>query len=173
MRSITLITGGSRSGKSVYAIARATEGRDARCAFLATAEALDDEMRSRIARHRANRPDAFETIEEPLNIVASLARLSGRADVIVIDCLTLWVSNLMATGARDEAILLEADALAATLRETPASSFVVTDEVGSGIVPDNPAARRFRDLLGWTNQKIGRVADEIILMVAGHPMRVK
>jgi adenosylcobinamide kinase / adenosylcobinamide-phosphate guanylyltransferase len=173
MASITLITGGARSGKSGYAIARAAAARGERRVFIATAQALDDEMRARIAHHRANRPPEFETIEEPLKVVAALAALDGRADVVVLDCLTLWVSNLMAVHADDAAILDEAEGLAGTLRAAPYASVIVTDEVGGGIVPANPLARRFRDLLGWSNQKVANIATEVILMVAGQPLRVK
>src|SRR5208282_814078 len=173
MGSITLITGGARSGKSGYAIERALAHRGPRRIFVATAQALDDEMRARIEHHRATRAPAFETVEEPLNVVAALAGLEGRADVVVLDCLTLWVSNLMAFYSGDTAVLCEADSLAKVLGEASYASVIVTDEVGAGIVPDNPASRRFRDLLGWTNQKVAKVADEVILMVAGLPLRVK
>lgn len=93
--------------------------------------------------------------------------------VLVIDCLTLWVSNLMAAGRDDDAILAEAANLAGLLRAAPFDTFVVSDEVGSGLVPMDPIGRRFRDLLGWTNQTIGRAADQVLLMVAGYPLRVK
>lgn len=173
MARITLVTGGARSGKSGYAIARAAEYRGGRRFFVATAQALDDEMRARIEHHRTRRPRDFQTLEEPLNVVATLAALKDRADVVALDCLTLWVSNLMAIYTTDTAVLAEADSLATLLRETSFLSVVVTDEVGAGIVPDNPVARRFRDLLGWTNQKVAAVADEVVLMVAGQPLRVK
>jgi adenosylcobinamide kinase / adenosylcobinamide-phosphate guanylyltransferase len=173
MSSVVLITGGARSGKSGYAIARAAEHRGLRRFFVATAQALDDEMTARIAHHRAKRPRDFETIEEPLNVVAALAGLEGRADVVVIDCLTLWVSNLMGIYTTDAAVLAEADSLARVVSEASFASVIVTDEVGAGIVPDNPVARRFRDLLGWTNQKVAKAASEVILMVAGLPLRVK
>jgi len=173
MGSITLITGGARSGKSGYAIERAMAHRHPRRIFVATAQGLDDEMRARIEHHRATRAPAFETVEEPLKVAAVMAGLEGRADVVVLDCLTLWVSNLMAFHGGDTAVLAEADALARVLREASYASVIVTDEVGAGIVPDNPASRRFRDLLGWMNQKVAKVADEVILMVAGLPLRVK
>ncbi len=173
MGSITLVTGGARSGKSGYAIERALAYRGSRRVFVATAQALDDEMRARIEHHRAARPPEFQTLEEPLNVVAALTRLGDRADVVVLDCLTLWVSNLMVIHTDDNAVLTEADALATALRDGAWASVIVTDEVGAGIVPDNPVSRRFRDLLGWTNQKAAKVADEVVLMVAGLPLRVK
>jgi adenosylcobinamide kinase / adenosylcobinamide-phosphate guanylyltransferase len=174
MPALTLITGGSRSGKSAHAIMLATADPNAtRRYFIATAEALDDEMHTRIAHHQATRPSTFITVEEPVRLQAAIASLMGRADLAVLDCLTLWVSNLIGQGLDDGAILAEADTLAAVLGQAPFPIIVVTDEVGWGIVPDNPTARRFRDLLGWTNQKVAQVADRVILMAAGYPLRFK
>jgi adenosylcobinamide kinase/adenosylcobinamide-phosphate guanylyltransferase len=173
MGTITLVTGGARSGKSGYALARALEHPGRRRVFVATAQALDDEMAARIEHHRAARPPELRTIEEPINVVAALAGLHGQADMVVLDCLTLWVSNLMALYSSDNAVLLEADSLVKVLSEAAYASLIVSGEVGSGIVPDNPAARRFRDLLGWINQKVGKVAQEVTMMVAGVPMSIK
>ena len=172
MGVITLITGGARSGKSTYALQLARGYQ--RKIFVATGQALDSEMAARIEFHRETRPSDFETVEEPVEIVVELDKLKARADVVVLDCLTLWMSNLMENCATDGPILEEADRLAQTLRRAAFASIVVTDEVGSGIVPtDHAASRRFRDLLGWTNQKIAAVADEVTLMVAGYPLKVK
>lgn len=173
MGDVTLITGGARSGKSAHALALASQASAARRFFIATAEALDDEMRERIAHHRAHRPPHFTTIEEPRAIASAIAALGGRADVVVLDCLTLWVSNLMMAQRGDAEILSEARALTATMRAAPFASIVVTDEVGAGIVPEHPSARRFRDLLGWTNQAVAADAACVALMVAGYPIRVK
>jgi len=174
MATVTLITGGARTGKSAHAITLATgDGAPTRRFFLATAEGLDDEMRARIRHHRLSRPPEFQTIEEPLDLRTALQSIVNRADCVVIDCLTLWVSNLMGRGLDDEAILADADTLAGELEHAPFATVVVTDEVGWDIVPDNPTARRFRDLLGWVNQKIARVADRVLLMVAGYPVYVK
>ena len=174
MSTVTLITGGSRSGKSTHAIMLASaDAAAARRYFIATAEGLDDEMRARIAHHQATRPATFVTVEEPIDVQATIAGLAGRADVAVLDCLTLWVSNLIGKGLDDGGILAEADALAAALRRAPFTVIVVTDEVGWGIVPDNPVGRRFRDLLGWTNQKVAQAADCVLLMATGYPLRLK
>jgi adenosylcobinamide kinase / adenosylcobinamide-phosphate guanylyltransferase len=171
---LTLITGGSRSGKSTHAITLAVaDASVSRRYFIATAEALDDEMHARIAHHQATRPPEFVTIEAPLDVENAIAMLASRADAAVLDCLTLWVSNLMGQGLDDNAILARADALAGAVRRAPYQMIVVTDEVGWGIVPDSPVARRFRDLLGWTNQKVAQVADEVLLMAAGYPLRLK
>jgi adenosylcobinamide kinase/adenosylcobinamide-phosphate guanylyltransferase len=172
MGRITLITGGARSGKSTHALKLAS-ARGPRRAFVATAEALDTEMVARIAHHKANRPSDFRTIEEPVNIASALEALKGRTDVVLIDCLTLWVSNLMRVYSSEHAFRFESETLAKTLVESDFESLVVTDEVGAGIVPDNETARRFRDLLGMTNQVIARAADEVILMVAGYALKVK
>jgi adenosylcobinamide kinase / adenosylcobinamide-phosphate guanylyltransferase len=175
MAKITLITGGARSGKSAHALSLAHEAGagPGRLFFVATAEPLDEEMRARIAYHRANRATGFQMVEEPLHLADTLDALGGRADVVVLDCLTLWISNLLGTGAEDQAILQAAGRLAASLRRAPFATVVVSGEVGYGIVPENPSARRFRDLLGWTNQKIAKAADRVILMIAGYPIQVK
>lgn len=173
MKQVSLVTGGARSGKSSHAmmLARALSPRG--LYFVATAEALDDEMTARIAHHRAARPADIVTLEVPRDLCGALTAMPDDAAMVVVDCLTLWISNLMGAGMPDDAILAEARRLAAMLTAARYSSIVVTDEVGAGIVPDNPVARRFRDLLGWTNQVIAAAADEVILMVAGVPMRVK
>ena len=173
MGTVTLITGGARSGKSAHALTLAQQASGARRFFIATAEALDDEMRERIAHHRAGRSADFATIEEPIAIGAVLLELTSRADVVVVDCLTLWISNLLMTRRSDEEILAEARGLADAMAGAPFASIVVTDEVGAGIVPENAMARRFRDLLGWTNQALAQAAERVLLMVAGYPLRVK
>src|SRR5689334_19130526 len=137
MGSVTLITGGARSGKSAQALALAQQAPGTRRFFIATAEALDDEMRERIARHRASRGPGFVTIEEPIALADALAALAGRADIVVVDCLTLWISNLLMARRGDGDILAAARGLARAMSRAPFTSFVVTDEVGAGIVPEN------------------------------------
>jgi adenosylcobinamide kinase/adenosylcobinamide-phosphate guanylyltransferase len=173
MPTITLITGGARSGKSMQALKLALPYQ--RKFFVATGQPLDHEMAARIEFHRTTRPPDFQTVEEPIQVVAALEKLDRIADVVVLDCLTLWVSNLMYQhGSDDGAILAEAGKLAAALRQASFASIVVTDEVGSGIVPtDHAESRRFRDLLGWTNQKVAAMADDLLMMVAGYPLKVK
>jgi adenosyl cobinamide kinase/adenosyl cobinamide phosphate guanylyltransferase len=172
MGRITLITGGARSGKSMQALKLSLPYQ--RKFFVATGQALDDEMTARIEFHRTTRPPDFQTVEEPVQVVAAVEKLGKSADLVVVDCLTLWISNLMLNSGADGSILAEADRLAAALKEASFASIVVTDEVGSGIVPtDHAESRRFRDLLGWTNQKIAAVADSVLMMVAGYPVKVK
>lgn len=166
--AIILVTGGARSGKSTRAEARA-------CAFpgkpvyVATAEALDAEMRERIAKHRARRGSAWLERETPLELVAALVETDGQGARLV-DCLTLWLSNLMHAERDWEK---EAMLLAETLGRQNSPVVLVTNEVGLGIVPDNALARRFRDAAGILNQMVARVADEVEFVVAGLPMRVK
>jgi adenosylcobinamide kinase/adenosylcobinamide-phosphate guanylyltransferase len=173
MATITLITGGARSGKSMQALQLALPYQ--RKFFVATGQALDHEMAARIEFHRTTRPPDFLTVEEPVQVVAALEKLGTSADVVVLDCLTLWISNLMHRhGIDDDPVLEEADKLAAALKQASFATIVVTDEVGSGIVPtDHSESRRFRDLLGWTNQKVAAVADQMLMMVAGLPLKLK
>lgn len=163
-----LITGGCRSGKSRHAQALA-ESLAAERVYLATAEPLDAEMAQRIARHRADRGPSWQTIEEPLQIARHLHQ-PGK--VVLVDCLTLWVSNLL--HARGEASL-EADflALEQALRATDNPVVLVTNEVGLGIVPANALARRFRDEAGFLAQRIAACCDRVVLTVAGLPLVVK
>jgi adenosylcobinamide kinase / adenosylcobinamide-phosphate guanylyltransferase len=173
VEGITLITGGARSGKSAYALKLAAERPGGRRAYVATGEASDEEMAARIARHKAERPADFATIEEPVKLTSALRDLSGSAEVVIIDSLTLWVSNLMGIYSAEEAFRQECLRLAQVLGQAPFDSIIVTDEVGSGIVPDNVVARLFRDRLGFTNQYIAQAAGEVFLMVSGYPLKVK
>lgn len=168
---LVLIGGGARSGKSRFALEYA-EQRYVKRAFLATAQALDDEMHTRIARHRAERGTAWTTIEEPYGIASSIEANAGSYDVIVVDCLTLWLSNIMLDPERDtEKHLAE---LAEFLeRERATDIVIITNEVGCGIVPDNPLARDYRDRAGELNQTLARAAKEVYWMVFGQPLRVK
>lgn len=169
-KQIILITGGARSGKSLYAETRAA-ALGSRRIYVATAEAGDDEMAQRIAAHRKRRGDAWTTVEEPMRLAETLLAWRGRTDCAVVDCLTLWLSNLL---FRDEQDIQEKiEALTLTLPCLDFSVALVTNEVGAGIVPDNRLARQFRDLAGYANQRLAAVANEVVLMVAGIPMIVK
>ena len=169
--SVILIGGGARSGKSRFAIEYA-EKRFRRLGFVATATAGDQEMRSRIARHQSERGDRWTTVEEPLDIVPRMVEEATRFDVFVIDCLTLWLSNVLLHSARDvgEEVKRLIDHLE---RDDLPSTILVTNEVGCGIVPENDLARSYRDLVGGTNQAVGKLADEIYWMVFGVPVAVK
>lgn len=166
--AIILITGGARSGKSTRAEARAREFAG-QPVYIATAEALDAEMRERIARHRARRGNEWLERETPLDLVRAINETDG-GGARLVDCLTLWLTNLMLAERNWEE---EAAALAEMLGRQKSPVVLVTNEVGLGIVPDNVLARRFRDAAGILNQMIARAADEVEFVVAGLPMRVK
>ncbi len=169
---IYFVTGGARSGKSAFAeqIARGIGGRRA---YLATAQALDAEMVARIEHHRRRRGSAWDTFEEPLAVDELLRKLSDRYDVIMLDCLTLWLSNVIAHAAGDDAVAARSALLVRALREIATACIVVSNEVGLGIVPDNPLARRFRDLAGFLNQQVAGIADEAYLLASGIPVKIK
>ena len=164
--AITLILGGARSGKTAHALA-AAEASGRGLVMIATAEALDAEMEERIARHRAERGPRWRTLEAPLDLAAALAHVSAE-ETAVVDCLTLWVSNLMHAD-RD----LEAET-ARLIAALPGRDVVlVSNEVGLGIVPDNALARRFRDAAGRLNQQVAAAADRVVFVAAGLPLTLK
>ena len=162
--ALVLVGGGARSGKSRWALDRARKC-GGRLVYIATAEALDEEMSRRIARHRSERGDEFVTIEEPLDLARAIRSAEG--DAIVVDCLTLWLSNLM-HASQDRT----GETIAAAT-EKSAQVIVVTNEVGGGIVPENALAREFRDRAGIMNQRFAEAAGEVYWMVFGQPLRVK
>jgi len=169
-----LILGGVRSGKSREALRlAATMPRGTRGAFLATARALDGDMEARIARHRAERPKGWGTLEEPYDVVAACQSFAGRVDVVVVDCLTLWVANLLLRGDEEKSILAAADALADFLAERRFSLVIVSNEVGAGVHPASEVGLRFRDALGGVNQRIAAAADRVSYMVAGLAVTIK
>ena len=163
-----LVTGGARSGKSRFAQALAEQLHPER-RYLATAQALDDEMRDRIRMHQADRDASWSTVEEPLDIAPLLLGES----VILLDCLTLWVSNLMHHRGEGADLRPDFDALAAAVSAAPGPIILVTNEVGLGIVPMNRMAREFRDNSGWLSQRMAQVCDGVVLCVAGIPTWVK
>jgi adenosylcobinamide kinase/adenosylcobinamide-phosphate guanylyltransferase len=168
---IVLVGGGVRSGKSAFALARSRALGDRR-AFVATAQALDDEMRARIERHARERGDEFRTIEAPFDLAGALRALPA-VDVALVDCLTLWLSNLMVRGDDDASVLAAVDALVSTMLAVPFAVVVVTNEVGMGIVPENQLARRFRDVCGLAHQRIARHAAELYFAAMGCVVRLR
>lgn len=165
---LTLVLGGARSGKSAHAEALVTAG-SAPWRYLATAQPLDAEMAGRIATHRARRGTGWLTREVPLDLANELGR-SPAGRPVLVDCLTLWLSNVL-LAERD--VENETDRLAETLARPRGPWVAVSNEVGFGIVPDNALARRFRDAAGRLNQRVAAVADAVVLTVAGIPMQVK
>ena len=163
---MTLLLGGVASGKSRTATALAA-GTGRGVTLIATAEALDDEMIERIARHRAQRPATWTVVEEPLALTAAIEAIAA-PEVIIVDCLTLWVSNLLGDGTTtDDEVLAQAAAAAKASVSRDAPTIVVSNEVGAGIVPANALARRYRDLLGRVNATFADEASTVVLMVAG------
>ena len=174
--AVTLILGGARSGKSRYAqqLAQPLAGRHRRVVFLATATASDEEMRLKIARHREDRPEGWLTVEEPVDLPGAIASHAGGADFLLIDCLTLYVANLLHRYRDDTAAIPAAiDRLLGSLTAPPCSIALVSNEVGSGIVPAYELGRHYRDLLGELNQRVAAVASDVVLMVAGLPLVLK
>lgn len=172
MKEIILVTGGCRSGKSRFALDYINQHYENKV-FLATAEALDDEMKSRIQRHQAERGPEWTTLEEPTAVTEKLASLGEKYQALLIDCLTLWITNLLMAEVTEADILKRADELAESLQNIPQSVVVVTNEVGSGIVPENQMSREFRDLAGAVNQKMAACADAVVFTVAGIPQVIK
>ncbi len=193
-RKIIFITGGARSGKSSFALNEASKVKGKK-AYIATAEALDEEMKLRIENHKKDRGSAWDTYEEPLHVSNVLSKIDNKYEAVVLDCLTLWLSNiLLRTQKTDNRTCLpdrqaqtteaSIQELVNTLKQQEDSSvcdlgsglsvlYIVSNEVGMGIVPDNPLAREFRDLAGSLNQKIAALADEVYLVAAGIPIKIK
>ncbi len=170
-----LITGGARSGKSSFALgmARATGGGVTKRAFVATAKATDDEMIKRIENHKAQRKGEFDTFEEHEYLAGLLESIAYIYDVILIDCVTLFINNLMFYGKADEEIADHFDSVIKIIKGAGAKVIIVTNEVGLGIVPDNPLARRFIDLQGKVNQQLAASCSEVFLMTSGIPVKIK
>jgi adenosylcobinamide kinase / adenosylcobinamide-phosphate guanylyltransferase len=171
-KKTVLITGGCRSGKSRYALDYANR-HFSRKLFLATCEVLDDEMARRVENHRKTRGPEWETAEEPLEIVERIRQYGEKVEVILIDCVTLWLSNLLMKGEADSKVMDEVDRFVEILGQKRTSFVIVSNEVGMGIVPADPLSRRFRDLAGTANQRIARGVDTVIFMVSGIPLFLK
>lgn len=179
MARIVLVTGGTRSGKSGYAQKRAEALPGRRC-FLATCQATDEEMKQRVTRHQAQRdPGNWDTIEEPIDIGSCVEKKYDQYNVFLIDCLTLWIANVMddcqkrGKDASETAFTAILGNLLHQLQYTDATVFLVTNEVGLGIVPENTVARHFRDLVGLCNQIVASQADQVVLLCCGLPFYLK
>jgi adenosylcobinamide kinase/adenosylcobinamide-phosphate guanylyltransferase len=188
-RKIIFITGGARSGKSAFVLKEASK-ISGKKAYIATAAAIDKEMRQRIENHKKQRGDDWDTYEEPLRIADTIKRIEEDYEIIVIDCLTLWLSNLihaewnMENTINDFIDVLCNVGAGLALPNNKLNTneggprpapmvYIVSNEVGMGIVPENELARRFRDMAGFLNQKVAEVADEVYVLVAGIPLKVK
>jgi adenosylcobinamide kinase/adenosylcobinamide-phosphate guanylyltransferase len=171
--AVTLVLGGVRSGKSRFA-QRVAECNK-RVTFIATAERRDDaEMHAKIERHRADRPQSWITVEEPLYLARAIHEAGKNSDVLLIDCLTLFAANLVEDcGENTEQVQTHIEQLCVALGNAPCSIILVSNEVGSGVVPAYELGRRFRDLVGEINQRVASIADTVLLMVAGLPFPLK
>lgn len=186
MGRLVLILGGARSGKSAAAERMARRAGD-RVAFVATAQALDAEMERRIAAHRASRPAEWRTLEEPLDLASAVETAARDSDLVLVDCLTLWVSNHLCRlpagdagrvpqsdmDTLEEELRAQVGRISRAAREGSAELLVVSNEVGMGLVPGNPLGRSYRDLLGVVNRWVAAEADQLLLMVAGVPVDLK
>ena len=168
-RGVTLVLGGARSGKSAFAEALVREGGGQRV-YVATAEPIDDEMAGRIEAHRARRGEGWRTVEAPVGLAEAIRRESAPRSCLLVDCLTVWLGNLVHHGRDVEAATR---ALLEALAAAPGPVVLVANEVGLGIVPDNAAARAFRDRAGRLNQAVARVAGSVCFVAAGIPMTLK
>jgi adenosylcobinamide kinase/adenosylcobinamide-phosphate guanylyltransferase len=170
---VVLIGGGVRAGKSRFAL-RLARALGQRRVLIATAEPLDAEMRARIEAHKRERGDQFQTLEEPLALAVAFERAAGTgADVVVIDCLTLWLANLLLRDESEQRVLAAVEALARTVEARRCHTIVVTNEVGMGVVPESALGRAFRDLTGRAHQRLSRAADEIYFAVLGTMLRIR
>jgi len=169
---VALILGGARSGKSRYGLSLAAKFPAPRL-FVATGEPGDAEMAARIEHHRGQRGPGWDTREAPLNLAEALAAAQGHYRVILVDCLTLWLSNLMLQDKPEAGIEEDCEHLLRALEQISTPTVLISNEVGWGIVPENPLARAFRDRTGWLHQRLARVADLVVLVVAGLPLTIK
>src|SRR3989338_1470864 len=172
MKRLILVLGGSRSGKSSYAVELAKSFKK-RAAFIATCAFLDKEMTERIKKHRRSRPKQWKLIEEPRDIQRVLIEIQKKYDVVIVDCMGFWISNFLIDNLKNEEIEKKIGGLLASISKINVTTILVSNEVGGGIVPDNLLARRFRDLVGLANQMIAKKADDVIFMQAGIPLIIK
>ena len=172
MKKFIFILGGARSGKSSYAVELAKR-LNKKTVFIATCISFDEEMKERIKMHKTLRPKEWDLIEEGKDISSVLAGFKNKYKVILIDCLGMWLSNLLLDGLKDKEIEKEVFKLINSISKLKGVTIIVSNEVGTGIVPDNPLARKFRDLLGIVNQVMAKNADEVIFMQSGIPVIIK
>jgi adenosylcobinamide kinase/adenosylcobinamide-phosphate guanylyltransferase len=172
MRKFIFIIGGARSGKSGFAV-RIAKKIGKKVLFIATCVPRDEEMKARVRLHKRSRPAGWKVIEENKEIPARLADEKDKFEAVIIDCLGLYISNLLLRGMTQKKIEERIESMARALSNRKATAILVSNDVGSGIVPDNPMARRFRDLAGVANQMIARYADTVYFMQAGIPIKIK
>ena len=175
MSEITFVIGGCRSGKSRYALELAGKLSENNKIFIATCQPQDEEMRQRVARHQKDRGKTWITLEVPIALPEAVTQNSSRGDMILVDCLTLWINNLltMTQKVSEDEVIGSVDNLTRALQTVKCPVILVSNEVGTGIVPENRLARQFRDIMGITNQRVAACAHGVIWMVAGIPVIIK
>jgi len=173
LKEVIFVVGGCRSGKSRQALETTGGIAGSRKIFIATCIPHDEEMKQRVDRHRKERGQDWRTIEAPVHLPQAITENSRQADVLLVDCLTLWISNLLLETEDDEIILKQVLSLTQSIRSANCPVVLVSNEVGTGIVPENKLARRFRDLVGSANQAVAAQADRVVWMVAGIPVQIK
>jgi len=164
-----LVLGGARSGKSIYAESLA-DGHSGPLVYIATAEPRDSEMSERIAAHVERRGPSWKTVEAPFELASAISQNTANGTFMLVDCITLWLTNVMLNEQDTEAA---AEELADVIAKAPGTIVLVSNEVGLGIVPENALARRFRDKAGWVNQKLSAICDEVVFVAAGLPLHLK
>jgi adenosylcobinamide kinase/adenosylcobinamide-phosphate guanylyltransferase len=172
MNEKTLIIGGCRSGKSRQAL-RLGEVIQGKKIFIATCIPRDDEMKKRVSNHRKERGPDWETVEAPIDLPEAISECTAKADIVVADCLTLWISNLIMEKTGEKKTVMEINRLVHSIKNSPSPVILVSNEVGAGIVPENHLARIFRDSAGFVNQKVAASSNRVIWMVAGIPVVIK
>lgn len=170
-KELTLVLGGARSGKSSWAL-RYAEERYGSYVFLATARVQDEEMAERVRIHKETRGPEWDVLEEPLEVSEAIRTKCGNYDSVLVDCLTVWLSNIMLEKG-EEVVMTHGKALLGMLVERQQAIIIVSNEVGMGVVPEYPLGRRFRDYVGFMNQEIAKLADHVVFMVAGLPLFLK
>jgi adenosylcobinamide kinase/adenosylcobinamide-phosphate guanylyltransferase len=171
MNVIQFVLGGCRSGKSKYALTYANKHWQPPKCFLATSEPLDNEMQTRIANHQKERGPDWHTIECPTDICQPIQNNAHEYSGMILDCITLWISNLMCQDMDEVSIKNQIAQFLDALKSIKCPIIIVSNEVGLGIVPDNAMARSYRDLVGYANQQIAAISDSVVFMVAGIPMQ--
>jgi adenosylcobinamide kinase/adenosylcobinamide-phosphate guanylyltransferase len=173
LKEIVFVIGGCRSGKSNHALQTVEKMPGNRKIYIATCVPQDDEMKQRVAKHQKERSQSWVTIEEPLHLPEAILENSPKADVMLVDCLTLWVSNLLMETNDEEKLAETVSQLTDTLKKATCPIVLVSNEIGTGIVPENKLARQYRDIIGLANQAVAKTAGKVIWMVAGIPVTVK
>lgn len=173
MNTSIFVIGGCRSGKSSHAMKLSKDIAKEKRVYVATCVPYDDEMKDRVNRHQKDRDATWRTVEEPLDLPEIIREESLASNVILVDCLTLWVTNLLMQGVNEEYIFKRVADLTDAISKSACPVILVSNEVGTGIVPDNPLARKFRDIAGFANQNIARHVGKVVWMVAGIPVDIK